>query len=384
MSGTASSSIHLDARRSPALEINPDLLAAGGHTRQEPWQGGPAVRPTPRDYDDALRWMMVSDRLVSDEAARALLEVKERRLHVKEGHARWTTYLRAFVPLTARWCQQEMKRLRALNDLPQVAAAWEGGLIDKSHLRVLLRVANPATQETWLRSAAACTVRELEDLAARAKTGTAAHVDGDDDTAARLSRRVVMSPPDVAVLVSEAVEVARKLAGYQIGIGACIEMMTMETLAGLNESFPKPENATSLEPADCDGTGASSAGPAEAGDDDGGRPREDSGPLGDHPDLRRELGADWSRLHKCVEEASGRWRGLPAGLKEVLVEGAPPADAPAHERVVFWTGLQGRLDAVRGRLLRVVAERWLAHTLGFAGFGQYVRERMGARRITGS
>jgi len=48
-----------------------------------------------------------------------------------------------------------------------------------------------------------------------------------------------------------------------------------------------------------------------------------------------------------------------------------------HRRVVFWTGLQGRLDAVRGRLLRLVAEHGYARELGFAGLGQYVRERLG-------
>jgi hypothetical protein len=53
-------------------------------------------------YDDALRWLTASDRVVADQAARALLEVKEGRLRVAQGHARWSTYLRAFVPKTAR------------------------------------------------------------------------------------------------------------------------------------------------------------------------------------------------------------------------------------------------------------------------------------------
>jgi len=78
-----------------------------------------------------------------------------------------------------------------------------------------------------------------------------------------------------------------------------------------------------------------------------------------------------------MEAATGRWRDLPSDLREVLTDGAPAEDAGAHERVVFWTGVQGRLDAVRGRLLRIVEEGYLANSLGFAGFGQYVRERMG-------
>jgi hypothetical protein len=62
---------------------------------------------------------------------------------------------------------------------------------------------------------------------------------------------------------------------------------------------------------------------------------------------------------------------------KVLLAGAPADDADAHRRVVFWTALQGRLDAVRGRLLRIIQERHYAGALGFASFGQYVRERMG-------
>jgi len=52
-----------------------------------------------------------------------------------------------------------------------------------------------------------------------------------------------------------------------------------------------------------------------------------------------------------------------------------------HRRVVFWTGLQGRLDAVRGRLLRLVAEHGYARELGFAGLGQYVRELIRLDRV---
>ena len=89
------------------------------------------------------------------------------------------------------------------------------------------------------------------------------------------------------------------------------------------------------------------------------------------------MGVGWERIHQQMEAATGRWRDLPYDFREVLIHGAPAEDASAHERVVFWTALQGRLDAVRGRLLRVVQEGYLSNTLGFSGFGQYVRERMG-------
>jgi hypothetical protein len=61
----------------------------------------------------------------------------------------------------------------------------------------------------------------------------------------------------------------------------------------------------------------------------------------------------------------------------VILTGAPPDEAGAHERVQFYSAVMGRLDAVRGRLLRVVEDRRHAGRLRFSGVGQYVRERMG-------
>ena len=407
--------------------MSPELLRI--EPRRRMW-GGAQTRPL--IYDETLRWLTTSDRIVSDQAARALLEVKESRLHVKEGHARWSTYLRAFVPMTARWCQQEMRRARALREFPGLAAAWMAGALSKSHLRVILRAVTRETEDAWLQRASGATVRELEDLAAREReaadnvgcasgTTPAAREDGGamaaDPEEARSTRRVVMVPPGVGVLVSEAVDVARKMAGYQIGIGAAVEMMAMEMAAGLNEcslsseSFAEKASAAEGTPAGVpdapvsaelhrretqasdrppmpalDGSDSHAAGPArkecpedmcrESRNHDSTARRR--GPtLGDHFDLRRELGIGWELIHQQMEAATGRWRDLPSDLREVLIHGAPAEDAGAHERVVFWTELQGRLDAVRGRLLRIMEESYQPSSLGFAGFGQYVRERMG-------
>jgi len=389
------SAIHFDARLSPALAVSPELLRIRPPRRSCP---GAHEEPThPQPYDETLRWLAVSDRIVSDHAARALLEVKEGKLHVKEGHARWSTYLRAFVPMTARWCQQEMRRARALRDYPCLAAAWAAGVLSKSHLRVVLRAVTRETEEAWLQRASCSTVRELEQLATREREAddrvgagpvatreAEAHACGaaaarpndtggagehEDPEEARSMRRVVMAPPGVALLVSEAVDVARKMAAYQIGIGTAVEMMAMETMSGLMECPSSSDSHTAERAQQACTEGMQSHGPAAGG--------RRSISLGDHFDLRREMGAGWERIHQQMEAATGRWRDLPSDLRDVLIDGAPAEDAGAHDRVVFWTGLQGRLDAVRGRLLRIVEEEYLHSSLGFAGFGQYVRERMG-------
>ena len=101
-----SPAIVLDARLSPALAVSSGLLRVA--PRRRAWPLAADAPGEPLIYDETLRWLTASDRIVSDQASRALLEVKEAKLHIKEGHARWSTYLRAFVPMTARWCEQEM------------------------------------------------------------------------------------------------------------------------------------------------------------------------------------------------------------------------------------------------------------------------------------
>jgi len=375
------SSIHIDARGSPAHAIQPVLLEGTAGARRDDWSGRNATA-----FDVALRWLTASDRIVSNQAARALMQVRDGRLHVREGHGRWSSYLRAYVPMTSRWCQQEIKRMRELSHYPLLAAAWSDGSLSKSHLRAVLRVVDQDSESDWLRRALSCTVRELEIHAAatracvagagNAKRGSMSEQDGqpardpgnDASSGApedvRLQRRVVMAPPGVAALVARAVEVARKVEGYHVPAGRAVAMMADETIAGLHTSSVAPDEIPS-EP----------AGPraAEAAFN---APRVRS-LLGDQEELMRELGRGWEAIHGHFERVSGSWQELEWGTPAIHMHGAPDDEADAHERVVFWTGLAERLDAVRGRLLRVADDRLHAASLGFASFGQYVRERMG-------
>jgi hypothetical protein len=336
--------------------IPPELLGGGGSV------SGPSIRfgPGAALCDGTLRWLTASDRLVSDQVGRALLEVKEARLHEREGHARWSSYLRAFVSLTPRWSQHEMKRARALRDFPELARAWSAGKIGKSHLRAILRVVKPDTEAAWCERGRTLTVRKLEALALEERRLQEAEGANPGEAAEREEprprRRTVMAPPGVAVLVAQAVDLARKVEGYQITTGAALSLMAMETMAGLAPAPAEPS----------DQPDAVSA-PREKG---AGRDLE-------HDALRRELGRNWEEIHRQVEEVTRCWSRLPWDPTTVRFEGAPADDADAHERVLFWSVVQGRLDAVRGRLLRVVEDWLYVDALGFASLGQYVRERMG-------
>ncbi len=131
-----------DAAQAPAALLGPEMLHGGAAHKMPP----ESMRITARAYDDALRWLTASDQRVSSEVARALVEVRDKKLYLQQGHSRWTPYLRAFAGRTARWAQYEMQRHRALMDLPVLAAAFEKGLLTRSHLRLILPVATPQTE----------------------------------------------------------------------------------------------------------------------------------------------------------------------------------------------------------------------------------------------
>ena len=192
---------------------------------------GPAGNRSPalaQAYDRLLRWLMASDQKVSIHLSRALVEVQDGRLYRAEGHVLWSTYLRAFVPLTQRSCQQEMSRERKLRLFPRLAEGFEQGRLCKSRVRVILKAVTAQTEETWLAWGTSFSVRKLEDLAREEQAREPRQHDQQSADPPRRRRRVVNAPPGVAVLVAEAVDLARKVEGYQVSRGAAIEAMVME------------------------------------------------------------------------------------------------------------------------------------------------------------
>ncbi len=330
-----------DARTSPAKETPRELLHLDG-----PGQSRGNGTPVPADtYDRLSRWLMASDQRVAGHLSRALVEVHDGKLYKHEGHVLWSAYLKAFVPLTQRWCQQEMSRERKLRLFPKLAAAFEQGQLCKSRVRVILAAVTPHTEDVWLAWGTTFSVRKLEILA-REETAPAEDSEkpGEETTGhppgrrrARGRQRAVLVPPGVAVLVAAAVDLARKVEGYQISRGTAIEAMAMEAMSGVGRW---PDGA-----------------------------KEEPG--------KASVSSDGIEGEGWREEAMGQWQHLSWEFPEVMLEGAPADDAPAHQRVVFWSQAQGRLDAVRGRLLRIMRECRLAKELRFASLDQYVRERAG-------
>ena len=361
--------VRLDAG-SPA-----DALPAG-MLRADPAAGIGSWRHDASSYDSAMMLLTASDNTVSDRLATALLEVKDKRLYQREGHARWSTYLRAFVGPTARWCQQEMRRVRTLRQFPLLAEAWSRGEISKSRLRVVLRVVTEDTQAEWLQKARTSRVLQLDRVAqaelsrrrqneADCETSAAGQVVEDpDEPGGRRRCRTVMTPPAVAAMVAEAVELARKVEGYHISPGTAVSLMAAETLTALN-AWPD----VSQPPGSDAGSGENQPGehPPEPESRDA---RPPASLLGDEE--RREVG----RLWQDVLAQADSWR-RPGRLEDdppgVVFDAVPADDADAHQRVVFWSAVQGRLDALRGAAGKALQDLPVAHRM-------YASGRLGRRK----
>ncbi len=192
----------------------------------------------------------------------------------------------------------------------------------------------PQTEDLWLTWGTTFSVRKLEILAQQEAAPAADSGQPCEETIGRPRgrRRAVLVPPGVAVLVAAAVDLARKVEGYQISRGKAIEAMAMEAMSGVGRW---PEG------------------------------------------VEEEPAKEIASAEDIEGEATGQWQHLSWEFPEVMLEGVPADDAPAHQRVVFWSQAQGRLDAVRGRLLRLMRESRLAKELRFEGLDQYVRERAG-------
>src|SRR5258705_310715 len=90
------------------------------------------------------------------------------------GFARLADYAAERLGLPARRARDLVTLARGLAPLPRLAAAFEAGDISRSQVRLLLRVATPDTQSTWLAPARSLNVRLLDREVRAALTADAA------------------------------------------------------------------------------------------------------------------------------------------------------------------------------------------------------------------
>ena len=106
-------------------------------------------------------------RAVADaEEGRWLLAALRSAAHVHLGFGSFGEYVERLFGYTARSTQEKLRVAEALEDLPEIAQALEGGMLNWSGVRELTRVAVASTQSEWLEVARGKTVHQLEALVA--------------------------------------------------------------------------------------------------------------------------------------------------------------------------------------------------------------------------
>src|SRR5205814_4926458 len=117
---------------------------------------------------------------------------------------------------------------KALAGLRALTTAFELGELTWAHVRLLARVATPATEVEWLALARGRTVRALETLIReRTRRGVA---DDEESQEPRLRMRL-RCPRRTVRLWREVVELARRMAGAQLSEAGAAEAIAAEGLS---------------------------------------------------------------------------------------------------------------------------------------------------------
>src|SRR5689334_22448312 len=102
-------------------------------------------------------------RAVADaEEGRWLLAALRSAAHAHLGFGSFSEYVERLFGYTARSTQEKLRVAEALEALPAIAQALEGGTINWSAVRELTRVAVANTESEWLEAARGKTVHQLE------------------------------------------------------------------------------------------------------------------------------------------------------------------------------------------------------------------------------
>ena len=258
------------------------------------------------------------------------------------GFARVGDYARERLGLSARELQSLAHVNARLAELPDVAAAFAGGKLSWTQVRLLVGVATPETATAWVETARGRTVRALEAIIAR-ETGRPAERDDTLDDEPRVQIRL-SCPRRVRERWHEVTVLARAVMGAEVAPWQVADAVAAEGFSARDiepedpmAGLPGPESDPPPERLDLDET------PAVFGD------------------------LDWT----AVEEA------LPADL-ERLQDGASEVNAFAlDQRMRVLVRAMQRIDWQMGRLLRTFFALRLHRNMGFPSAASYARERLG-------
>ena len=251
------------------------------------------------------------------------------------GFARLGDYARERLGLSARQVQSLAAVAERAASLPATQAAFIKGELSWAQLRLLVGVAAPDTEAEWLALARGRTVRALGAL-----VRTAGGSDDAEDAGEPHVRFRLCGPRRLLPLWRDVVELARRMAGEQLGHAQAAEAIAAEGLSARppgTEPWPEPRQpATS--PADPDETRAAFA-----------------------------CHLDWAAVAEALPDDVESFGAALAHLDPFALD----------ERMRAVVRAMQRIDWQTGRLLRLFLDRRLHVVMGFSSASRYLRERLG-------
>ncbi len=150
--------------------------------------------------------------------------------HVHVGCGSFAEYVERLFGYKPRTTQEKLRVAEALEGLPQLAQALEGGALSWCAARELSRVAAASTEGAWLEAARGKTVRQLEELVASRRPGDEPTTPPQDLPRPRVLRFEVA--PETFALFRDAMQQIRRLADSAWDDDAVLLSMARYVLAG--------------------------------------------------------------------------------------------------------------------------------------------------------
>lgn len=183
-----------------------------------------------REIHESLLQLAQRSAQLDWEIGQALLRAEKARCHEQLGYGSVIEYadrLLGFAPHTTR---ERLRVARALEQLPELTAALKTGEVSPSSARELTRVATPATEADWLRSARNRRVREFEELVRGHQPGDSPDDPKDEWAEIKVLRHEVR--PEVYALWRDLEALIDREAGEPLDASARLELIARRVLQG--------------------------------------------------------------------------------------------------------------------------------------------------------
>jgi hypothetical protein len=187
-------------------------------------------------------WQQAHERLALFAKRRSGFEWEEGRLlraafvarsHVRLGFGSFDEYVERLFGYSPRQTREKLRVAEALDQLPKVSVALQGGELTWSAVRELTRVATSATESEWLEAARDCTARDVEELVAGHRVGDRPCDLPDPDV--RRYRVGFEVSGETRALIADAIAKLRRDTGGHVDDDAALLLMARSVLGGPND-----------------------------------------------------------------------------------------------------------------------------------------------------